>query len=213
MRPDPSHLPGVRAAHARLLETIGGLDDATARAASLLPGWSVGHVLTHLARNAESFVRLADALVAGVPAVQYPGGVEQRAHDIEVGAGRPADVLVADVRATAAALDDAFAALPDGLWDATVRVTLGEARMWDVPFRRWREVELHHVDLGLGFGFADCSSAYVREELRRREMAWRASNGPFGGGLPEPALRLPPTRRLAWLVGRFEIDGLPHQQL
>ena len=40
----------VRLAHQRLLGTASGLDDAQIRRASLLPEWSIGHVLTHLAR-------------------------------------------------------------------------------------------------------------------------------------------------------------------
>ena len=39
---------------------LAGLDDAGARSASLLPGWTVGHVLTHLARNADGMLHLVD---------------------------------------------------------------------------------------------------------------------------------------------------------
>ena len=37
---------------------IEGLTDDQAREPSLLPGWSRGHVLTHLARNADAMVNL-----------------------------------------------------------------------------------------------------------------------------------------------------------
>ena len=36
-----------------------------------------------------------------------------------------------------------------------------------LPFSRWREVEIHHVDLGLGFGYQDWSEGFVAEELPR----------------------------------------------
>jgi hypothetical protein len=36
-----------------LVDGIGRLTDADARGPSLLPGWTRGHVLTHLARNAD----------------------------------------------------------------------------------------------------------------------------------------------------------------
>ncbi len=58
-------LAGCRASHARLLDTVDGLDEAGVRAPSLLAGWTVGHVLTHLARNADSHTRMLGAALAG----------------------------------------------------------------------------------------------------------------------------------------------------
>lgn len=43
-----------REAQERLLLRVAGLDDGAMRAPSRLPGWTVGHVLTHLARNADA---------------------------------------------------------------------------------------------------------------------------------------------------------------
>src|SRR5439155_7551235 len=45
---------GCIGAHRRLLATLEVVDDATARGLSQLPAWTRGHVLTHLARNADS---------------------------------------------------------------------------------------------------------------------------------------------------------------
>src|SRR5579883_2263142 len=89
---------------ARLLETIDGLTDDDARRPSLLPGWSVGHVLTHIARNADGNRRMAEGAARGESLAQYPHGAAGRAADIEAGAGRPAADLIADVRDSAAAL-------------------------------------------------------------------------------------------------------------
>ena len=51
---DPRWIPAsARSATADLAGAIGGLSDADVRAPSPLPGWTRGHVLTHLARNAE----------------------------------------------------------------------------------------------------------------------------------------------------------------
>ena len=44
----------VDRATARLLATARTLDDDAVRAPSPLPGWTRGHVLTHVARNADS---------------------------------------------------------------------------------------------------------------------------------------------------------------
>ena len=56
---------GCVAAQARLDGALRGLDDAAARRPSLLPGWSVGHVLTHIARNADSVVWRLEGAAAG----------------------------------------------------------------------------------------------------------------------------------------------------
>jgi maleylpyruvate isomerase len=96
---------GCVTAQAALDRALEGLEDATARNPSLLPGWSVGHLLTHLARNADSVVwRLAGG-AGGEQRDQYPGGMTQRHNDIEDGAGRPAGELVLDVRRTSQAVE------------------------------------------------------------------------------------------------------------
>lgn len=197
---------GAAAAHQRLLADLdrwvetGSADPA---AASLLPGWSIGHVLTHLARNATSHERMLD----GLP--QYEGGADGREADIAAGAGagRSAEALVLDVRRTIWSLESRWAGHTD--WDEPVQRLGGAAPASELPFLRWRETAVHHVDLGIGFTFADLPSDYVRIELRRREMAW-AARRPMGlTRLPEAALHRPPHERLAWLLGRAEFDDLP----
>src|SRR5919206_1227017 len=91
------NLDDVHFSHGRVVSTLSGLTDTAARRPSLLPGWTVGHVATHLARNADSHVRLLEAARRGEVADQYPGGAAQREAEIEAGAGRPAAELVADV--------------------------------------------------------------------------------------------------------------------
>lgn len=72
------------------MDRVAGLSDDDMRSASALPGWSLGHVLTHLARNADAHARrLAGALV-GQDVPKYGPGQDQRAGEIESGAGRPA---------------------------------------------------------------------------------------------------------------------------
>lgn len=179
---------GAVGAHRRLFETLAGVDDDMARRPSLLPDWSVGHVLTHLARNADSHVRMLEAARQGQAVAQYPGGFDQRAADIEAGAGRSAVVLVEDVRSSAARLEQAWAAMTPEAWDGHGLRAGGE--VWpcrQLPFHRWREVEVHHADLGLAFSFAEWSEGYASAELeaslpnlpdrldgagRRRLAAW-----------------------------------------
>src|SRR6266496_3912112 len=96
-------LARVGAATDRLLATAAALSDTQAREPSLLPGWTRGHVLTHIARNADGMVNLLHWARTGTQTPMY-ASPESRAADIEAGAGRPAAGLAADVRESAAAL-------------------------------------------------------------------------------------------------------------
>ena len=69
---------GCAAAQAALLDDIADLSDDVARRPSRLPGWTVGHVLTHIARNADSLVWRLEGAARGELRDQYPGGLEQR---------------------------------------------------------------------------------------------------------------------------------------
>lgn len=204
--------PAVLAdAHHRLvdhLEAMTGTAGASPDAPCALPGWTRGHLLTHLARNAEGLVRILAGAERGESAEQYPGGAEARTAGIESGARQPWGDLVADVRDTAAALDARIAG--QQRWDGG-GVNSGGAPLpaAEVPFLRCREVLIHHVDLDDGgYGPDDWPVEYVREELRRTEMAWNARKPMGATGLPHRALALPPVTRLMWLIGRISVDGL-----
>ena len=125
-------------------------------------------MLTHLARNADSHVRLVQAAVRGEVGEQYPGGNPQREADIEAGAGRPAAELVEDVLAAADRWETAFESAPEEvLRTGQGRVVGGLWPLAELPFRRCREVEVHHVDLGLAYDPSDWPEEYVEEELAR----------------------------------------------
>ena len=91
----------VIASHRALVDHLRELAPVDPSTPSELPGWTVGHVLTHLARNADSHHRL----LAGYD--QYPHGWDGRNADIEAGAGRTWGESVADVERTCAALSAA----------------------------------------------------------------------------------------------------------
>jgi len=188
-------LAGCRASHRRLDEAIAGLTDEQARQPSRLPGWTVGHVLTHLARNADSVVRRLEAAARGEVVDQYVGGREGRAADIEAGAGRPAAELLDDVRASSARCDEACAVVAPEVWERPTRGLGGDlSPAASLAFSRWREVEVHHVDLGLGYE----PSSWPAELVER----W----------LPHELGRLPgrtePAALLAWTLGRGEAPSL-----
>lgn len=198
---------GCVRAHRCLVDDLAGLTDAQARRASLLPNWSVGHVLTHLARNADGLAGMIDGAGRGEVVPQYPSP-QARRDGIDDGAGRTAAELVADVRDSAARLEARWAAGTAAAWSAQSMTAAGPTPIVEVPYRRWREVEVHHADLGLGFEFANWSADYVRLELVRMQIQW-ASRRPMGlTTMPPEALAVEPHRRLAWLMNRTTIDGL-----
>jgi maleylpyruvate isomerase len=190
------------------LDAMTGQPGADPTLPSLLPGWTRGHLLTHIARNADSFVRVLDAARRGAVAAQYEGGAEGRKADIEAGSTRDWNSLVADVRSSAWRLDDVFAT--QDRWDLAMTNSAGEAVPHsELPGRRLREVVVHHADLGDdGYTPADWPSDYVREELRRMEMVYNARRPMGVTGLPDAARRATPIERLCWLLGRAEIAGL-----
>lgn len=206
-RPD-TDIASCHAAHRRLEATLDGITDAQIGAPSRLPGWTVGHVLNHLRRNADGFTRMALAAARGEVADQYEGGAAGREAGIADGAALPAAELVALLRQSIAALEQAWASAPHEAWGGVGRTVRGEVSISELPVRRWREVEVHHADLGLGYDHDDWSDAYVRAELPRFEQMWK-SRRPMGlTDLPPKVLALTPARRLAWMLGRIEIDGV-----
>ena len=168
----------VAAATAALLETAYGMREGDQAADSLCAGWTRGHVLTHVARNADAIGNLVTWAVTGVPTPMY-ASAEAREADIEAGAARPVADLVADVEASAARLAGQTADLAPAHDAVEIELRGG----WRIPaselaWRRLREVAYHHVDLDAGFGFADLppdlTSAFLADEvagLRRHQQA------------------------------------------
>ena len=202
-------IAGATAAHATVAAAIAGLDDATARQPSRLVGWTVGHVLTHIARNADSHTRILRAAQRGEVTDQYDGGVSARTAGIGAGASRSATELIDDVVASAATLERVRAETsPVGWAGHGIMPNSGEVAANDLPFRRWRESLVHLHDLGLAYSFADWPIGYVRLELGRMTSLW-ASRLPMGlTTLPPAAMAVDDRTRLAWLLGRADIDGL-----
>ena len=186
-------LDSVTVAHVRLLATVAGMADADAAAPSLLPGWSRGHVVTHLARNADSLTWVLDGARLGEVRDQYPTEGMREA-DIEAGAGRSATELHDDLVTACARLVAAWVALDDDAWGRECRMRAGLCPAAELPFRRWREVEVHHVDLGLAYSPAEWPSDYVEAELVRL--------------LPRLPDRADRNALAAWLLGRGDAPDL-----
>ncbi|MFI6407147.1 maleylpyruvate isomerase family mycothiol-dependent enzyme [Streptomyces sp. NPDC050548] len=184
---DHAHdLASVHDATERLLTAAAALDNASAAEPSRLPGWSRNHVLAHIARN-------ADALVNVLEGRPMYATASVRDADIERDAPRPLDVQLADVRESGARFQAVGAAPAD--WSRTVELRNGVVDTASrVPFRRWVEVELHHVDMGIGYELED-----LPEEFTQREIDFLAER--FTGHPEVPSTRLTDGTR-AWSTGR-----------
>jgi maleylpyruvate isomerase len=203
----------VDSSTANFIRTAEGLDDAAVGTPSRLPGWTKGHVLTHVARNADAYTRLLTGARTGEDVPGYPSP-QARADDIEAGAGRPLPEQIDDLRTAHERFADAAAAMPAEAW--TVHLGFVGQSAAAVPWARLREVEVHHVDLGADYGPADWSDAFALRLLR--EIVTGAGAGwpamllrPYGidhvltiGDATDasPAVGGPTRSLAAWLAGR-----------
>jgi maleylpyruvate isomerase len=180
---------------ARLLATCAVLDDATAP--TLCEGWSRGHVMTHVARNAEAIGRLTSWALSGVPQEMYPGGTVARDAEIEAGATRPVDELTDDVRDTTLALAPQLEQLEHASLAVDEVQMRGGYRVaaTTLPFIRLREVVYHHVDLDAGFTFADVDPGLLARFIDDAVSRLRMGSHP-------PAMRITTDEGGTWSVGQ-----------
>jgi len=157
----------VTAATDRVVTSASAFSDAQAREPSALPGWSRGHVLTHLARNADGLRNLLIWAETGIRTPMYPSR-EARDADIEAGSGRPAAELSDDIARSAAAFTVQARRVPDEAWSTEVRGLRGPSHAaWVTLLRRMFEVEVHHVDLAADYRPTDWPGWFVAEQLDR----------------------------------------------
>ena len=203
---------GCAASHQRLLQALDGLTDEQCRKPSMLTGWSRGHVLSHLANNAYSHLRMFEAASRGEETEQYEGGKPTRDAQIEAWSSLSAHELIGHVRASIYALEGAWASATPTTWTGFgIKSHAGGARVLitDLMLMRWCETEVHHADLNLDYSFENWDSTFVRFELDRQLMIWNSRKSMGLTVLPEAAAKLTPNHRLAWLLGRVAVDGLP----
>jgi len=208
----------IDAAIDRLLESASKLSDSQIREPSLLPDWTKGHVLTHVARNGDGIRNLLIWAQTGVKTPMYPSA-EARAADIEAGASRSADEIQADLSVSAKSFSEKARELPEEAWLAEVHGIRGPAEpAWSWLGRRLFEVEVHHADVGTDYRPADWPEWFVSDELYR--VCGRLATNPEAPaavlsdagsgrqyflrteGESGPAVTGPGYALLAWLIGR-----------
>jgi len=177
----------------RLLATARELDVS---ASSLLPGWTQGHVLTHVARNADAMINLLTWARTGVPTPAYADD-QQRDADIAAGAQREPAVIRDDVITSSDRLAQVVAAMPERAWSARVTNRQGTSiPATDIPWTRAREMWIHAVDLDVGASFVDIPGPMLAELISDVVAAL--------GLQPNcPTLRLVATdQKLSWKLGQ-----------
>lgn len=199
----------------------GQFDAAVARGldgASLLPGWSRKHVISHLEGNALALLNLVIWARTGVETPMY-GSPEERAASIEAGTRRPDREVVEGARAAGDQLVEALRELPEEARTFEVRTAMGRTVPVErVSWMRIRETWIHAVDLDVGAGFNQMPGAVVDPLLDEVVTTLSAKPGcpalhvtatdigrswQMGGDRgPEREIAAPSAQLLGWLLGR-----------
>ncbi len=176
-----------RTSHRRLAAGLTPLTDADVQRPSLLPGYSRGHLITHIANKAKAHARLFEGAVMGETRSVHPAGYDpDRA--ASAGAHRSAPELRADLRESFELLEARWDELDEVQWQRQAIMMAGPRTLAEVVGQHLRNVEVHHVDLDIAYRPADWPAVFVAAELtkRLRQLPERADH---------PDL-------LAWLLNR-----------
>jgi maleylpyruvate isomerase len=192
----------------RLIDVARVITEPDLRAPSLLPGWTRAHVLAHLARGADAMRNLLIGARTGRSRPAY-ASAEARDADIEAGARLTAKDLTTDLADSAMAFRTVARQLPDDAWGVPVQVL--DSRPFpahELLTRRLVEVELHHCDLGAGYGPATWPAAFAAMQLAKPMRSQREDRLKNAASVQPPKLRSPrppapynPAQRLpgSWL--------------
>ena len=141
------------------------LSDDDWQVATRLPGWSRAHVATHLAHHAEILTDMALEIGSTHKQITWRGN--QTDSDLNAGALRGALELQEHLDRSSAGLMRAFDQMDPRAWATTLRTSQGPIPASTLMLDRLNEVVIHHIDLDLGFDFAD-----IGPELTRILLQW-----------------------------------------
>ncbi len=209
-----------------LRDAMAELDDVLMHEASMLPGWTRGHVLAHLDGNAQGIARLARWAADGIERPMYISR-EVRDADVQMHAGRDARSHESSVTQSARALREDLGRLTAD--QRAGEVTLGNGlrvRAASLARHRLQEVCVHHADLGLpGYTWRDwpeemaehMTRLVARDFAERGEFPVASIEWESTGGVDGDRLAIVPgdvhvlgsaPALLAWLLGRSAGEGL-----
>ncbi|WP_369387574.1 maleylpyruvate isomerase family mycothiol-dependent enzyme [Streptomyces sp. CG1] len=204
----------------RLVRAAAGLSGTALRAPSQLPGWTRGHVLAHVAHSVDAYVWLLRLAHTG----REPGPRADAATlsaAVERDAALSADRLVARLRESLDQFSAQACTTPAPVWDRLVPALAG----WLHParyllLRCLRELETHHLDLGVGHGTDQWPDAYVAWALDDTLVTLRAQGFPLASveavdlsrrwsvAARGPSVAGAGHQVLGWLSGRTPADAL-----
>lgn len=149
----------------RLLDAARVIAEQDLREPSLLPGWTRAHVLAHVARGADAMRNLLVGVRSGQDRPAY-ASAEAREAGIGSSAAAKTSELMVYLADSAMAFRAVARQLPAEGWQVPVRIL--DSRPFpagQLLIRRLAEVELHHCDLGIGYGHAEWPAAFAAMEL------------------------------------------------
>jgi maleylpyruvate isomerase len=191
-----TELAGARDATARMLALVDRTADLGTP--SLLPGWTRTTLVAHIAGNALGQIRMLRAAQRGEIGDQYPGGAAGRVAEIEELA-RDAGTAVAALHRSAEDLEAAWRDTED--WTRPARALNGDLiPVSRLPWIRWREVEVHAVDLDSDYRPRDWPAPFLSRLLAELRQ-WPDLPDLTGISGPDHALA-------AWLSGRSSGEEL-----
>lgn len=212
----------LRASSRRLVRTVDAMTDDDWAEPSLLPDWSRAHVVAHLALNAEGLTGAVMGVVEGRAVPMYASDQLRDSDIAELGAASPSQ-LRDRLFAAVTTLGDALAALAgasDPAATTLIERTPDGSRRFPasrVGGMRWREVEIHHVDLGYGYTPADWPGEFGRalleDSAHRQQLDVDATlvatdlDWSLQLGSGEPTVSGPAHGLAWWLTGRAPYPG------
>ena len=140
---------------------------------SLLPGWTIANVLSHLWYGAVASLRMTEHVLEGHGEVDfYPGGPAEREESIRSGDTLLPDALVQRLREASNELAATWGQLHARDWNRTfVEPRLGPIALTRLVALRLTELEVHHTDMGTGYDPEDWEPTFVDRCLPLR-VAW-----------------------------------------
>jgi maleylpyruvate isomerase len=162
-----------------LVRTVDGLADTAYAEDSLLPDWTRGHVVAHLALNAEGLAGVLHGAHLGQPRPMYASPEARDSEIADLAAEAPAEIRERFMAATSQ-FSQALDAMHEGDWDGRFERTPGgpDFALANVVLMRLREVEIHHADLGAGYSADDWPQDF--REILLDSMTKRSYPAPFG---------------------------------
>jgi maleylpyruvate isomerase len=163
----------------RLVRAAAGLSDAGLRVPSGLAGWTRGHVLAHVVHSVDAYVWLLRLAHTG----REPGPRADAATlsaAVERDAALSADGLAARLRESLDRFATLARAMPAPAWERLVPALAGWRHpAWYLLLRCLREVETHHLDLGIGHGTEQWPDRYAAWALDDTLATLRARGFPL----------------------------------